>query len=370
MLTGQVTYDAQGNDSLPLLSPDALLARGSQRVPYLLEDLLPAASIGVLGGPAKVGKSWLALSLALAVASGTSCLGFRAPRQERVLYLALEDRDVPLAERLGALTAGMEFDAPQNLRFALDFEIGFDLLTSTGMLRHTVEAFDPALVIVDTLRSASVSLDEEDSRDVKALMHRLRQLSGHPCTVLLVHHTAKGNETQSRRAPIERLSGSGAIGTAVDFALLLERTSGKESPAPARLQVVTRFGSPPDPVPVRLIDCADPNAAPRTYTREDKVVLVGADRRQESPQRSRGRYNDQELAAKLLAAIAHLDDGVGPSACVPSSALPEELKALIGSDARRRRVYAAARVESVNQSGLWHLRAPRSELPIVASKGP
>ena len=56
---------------------------------WLVEGLL-APGLYFLGGSPKVGKSWLALQLCLAVCRGESFLGFRT-RKSEVLYLALED---------------------------------------------------------------------------------------------------------------------------------------------------------------------------------------------------------------------------------------------------------------------------------------
>ena len=58
-------------------------------VEYLVEGLL-AAGLYILGGSPKVGKSWMALQLCLAVCDGAAFLG-RKTMQAEVLYLALED---------------------------------------------------------------------------------------------------------------------------------------------------------------------------------------------------------------------------------------------------------------------------------------
>ena len=55
-----------------------------------LVDGLLAPGLYILGGSPKVGKSWMALQLCLAVCGGKAFLG-RATRKSEVLYLALED---------------------------------------------------------------------------------------------------------------------------------------------------------------------------------------------------------------------------------------------------------------------------------------
>ena len=58
-------------------------------VEYLVDGLL-APGLYILGGSPKVGKSWMALQLCLAVCGGGAFLGC-ATRKSEALYLALED---------------------------------------------------------------------------------------------------------------------------------------------------------------------------------------------------------------------------------------------------------------------------------------
>ena len=53
----------------------------------LLDPILPERSLSMLYAPRGVGKSWLGLSVGLAVASGTPLLRWSAPRKRRVLML-------------------------------------------------------------------------------------------------------------------------------------------------------------------------------------------------------------------------------------------------------------------------------------------
>ena len=78
-------------------------------IPWVVEDLL-APGLYFLGGSPKVGKSWLALQLCLAVCQGEPFLGFHAQKSE-VLYLALEDGP----RRLHARTLHLTEEAPAGL---------------------------------------------------------------------------------------------------------------------------------------------------------------------------------------------------------------------------------------------------------------
>lgn len=66
-----------------------LYAQPLEPVEYLVDGLL-TPGLYILGGSPKVGKSWMALQLCLAVCGGKAFLGRKTQRSE-VLYLALED---------------------------------------------------------------------------------------------------------------------------------------------------------------------------------------------------------------------------------------------------------------------------------------
>jgi len=59
--------------------------------------------VSLLVGASKIGKSWLALDLAIAVASGGRFLGHIEVEAGEVLYLALEDTKRRLQNRLKTL---------------------------------------------------------------------------------------------------------------------------------------------------------------------------------------------------------------------------------------------------------------------------
>ena len=81
--------------------------------PMLLDPILARASLTLLCGPRGIGKTYLALSMALAVASGGPALRWRAANPARVLYVDGEMPRQTLMERLAGLAAGARI-APVN----------------------------------------------------------------------------------------------------------------------------------------------------------------------------------------------------------------------------------------------------------------
>jgi putative DNA primase/helicase len=80
----------------------------------LLDPILPERSLAMLYAPRGLGKSWLALSIGLAVASGAPLLRWSAPRQRNVLYVDGEMPLVSLQERLKAISVPFGTDIPNS----------------------------------------------------------------------------------------------------------------------------------------------------------------------------------------------------------------------------------------------------------------
>ena len=80
----------------------------------LLSPVLPVQGIGILYAPRGIGKTFVALSVAVAVASGGAVFDWRAPTPKRTLYVDGEMPATAMQSRLAALISGMAVppDAP------------------------------------------------------------------------------------------------------------------------------------------------------------------------------------------------------------------------------------------------------------------
>ena len=80
------------------------LASTNERIQWLIHELWAESAVGVLGGPPKSYKTWMALDMAVSLASQTPCIGtFQPGRQGRVLLYAAEDSQDILKQRLDAI---------------------------------------------------------------------------------------------------------------------------------------------------------------------------------------------------------------------------------------------------------------------------
>jgi len=105
-----IPHNANRSSSAETLRPVGLEDFPALEIPprtMLLDPILPERSLSMLFAPRGIGKSWLGLSIGLAVASGCPLLRWTAPRPRHVLHIDGEMQLADLQSRLGSIRAGM-----------------------------------------------------------------------------------------------------------------------------------------------------------------------------------------------------------------------------------------------------------------------
>ena len=87
---------------LGLMSCTDLMSKQLPPIKFIVPGII-AEGCTILAGKGKIGKSWLVMGLATAVASGGYALGSIKCEQGSVLYLALEDNERRLQSRISQL---------------------------------------------------------------------------------------------------------------------------------------------------------------------------------------------------------------------------------------------------------------------------
>ncbi|MFC2105472.1 AAA family ATPase [Candidatus Bipolaricaulota bacterium] len=183
--------------------------------------------VSLLIGAAKLGKSWLALDLALGVATGTPVLGVAGTQAGRVLLLDLEGNRRRMRQRLAALLGGRA--APDNLHIMFEWPSLHDggLERIRGFLD---EHPDTCLAIIDTL--ACVRAGNRSTRSVYDLdysdltgLHSLASVRD-GLAFVVVHHTRK-NRRESAGDSVEEINGTMGLSASADA--LIYMTKGKAS---------------------------------------------------------------------------------------------------------------------------------------------
>jgi hypothetical protein len=224
--------------------PAAQLADPTAPLRWLLTDLFLVGAAGMLGGAPKTGKSFVALDLAVAVASGQPALGrFAVATPGPVLLLAAEDPPAVVVQRLAAL-ATARGHALAALPVAVIVEPGLRLPEGLDRLAATVGQHQARLLILDPLIRVHRA-DENSAAEMAGVLDGVRTLArATDCAVLLVHHT--------RKAPAggivgHALRGSSDLHAFGDTNLYLRRLA---SDGPLELRIEHRAA--PGPPPLRL----------------------------------------------------------------------------------------------------------------------
>jgi putative DNA primase/helicase len=177
----------------PLLQPVGFNDFLSLDIPareMLLSPILPERSLAMLYAPRGVGKSWLGLSIGLAIASGQPLLRWFAARQRNVLYI---DGEMPLAslqERLRAISFGLVGEIPNagfRILAADQTEGGINLSSEEGQKSLEPLLDDIDLLIMDNL--STLCTGSESASDAWLPMQNwLLTLRRQGVAVLLIHH--------------------------------------------------------------------------------------------------------------------------------------------------------------------------------------
>jgi hypothetical protein len=162
---------------------------------WLVTGLWAEQAVGIVGGEPKCCKSFLALDIAVAVASGTACLRrFAVPDPGRVLLYAAEDALHIVRQRLEGICAAagcrlVDLDVQVITAPTLRLDLPADRVALEG----TVAALRPRLLILDPFVRLH-RIDENASGEVAPLLAYLRGLQRrHALAVLLVHHARKAS---------------------------------------------------------------------------------------------------------------------------------------------------------------------------------
>lgn len=198
------------------------LAPAPAQLPWLIQDLWTDEAVGILGGEPKCCKSFLALDVALAVASGTPCLRqFPVRRIGPVLFFPAEDSLSIVRRRLDgiAAAAGVSLnDLPLHVITAPSLRL--DSATDRQRLNRTIENLRPVLLVLDPFIRLH-QCDENDASHIAPLLGYLRQLQRQfHVAVLLVHHAKKDGASLR---PGQALRGSSELHGWGDSNLYLRR---------------------------------------------------------------------------------------------------------------------------------------------------
>lgn len=187
---------------------------------FIIENIQPAEGLTILAGKPKKGKSWMALGLALAIASGGKAFGRYDVEAGDVLYLALEDSERRIKSRLKKILAPGE-SSPKRLNFIT----ALPKLEPSALLEQLKEWRqdnpEAKAIIIDTL----AKIQPPSKRNGNAYNEEYTFLGAYQrmaldagIAVIMIHHTRKAGDDDV----FTTISGSTGITGAADVLMVVE----------------------------------------------------------------------------------------------------------------------------------------------------
>jgi hypothetical protein len=191
------------------LNLDEFLALELPPKEMLLAPFLPVKGLVELYASRGIGKTYLALAIAYAVATGGELLRWEAPRSQKVLFVDGEMPAIDIQDRLRQIIGKTSKCEPEHLMtLSADMsENGFpDLYGFDGQnfISDFVEQHDIKLLILDNLSSLFRDGNENEADDWAKIQHWLLSLRRSGVSVLFVHHAGKSGKQRgtSRREDV------------------------------------------------------------------------------------------------------------------------------------------------------------------------
>ncbi len=188
---------------------------------FLVDQLVELPSTVLLFGATGGGKTFVAVDLAAAGATGGEWYGGRKVASGPVFYVAGEGRP-GLLRRIQAWELARNVKIPADRLFLSTRRIDLD---ADGAAAVAVEidrlsaacGLAPVLVIVDTIaRALPAGADENSAKDMGAFINVMDGIRDRfRCVVVLVHHTGQADQNRAR--------GSSALKAAMDAELCVSR---------------------------------------------------------------------------------------------------------------------------------------------------
>lgn len=226
---------------------------------YMVKGWLDRNCLSMLYGPSNCGKTFVALDIAMHIASSKPWRGLRV-NGGPVLYIAAEG-GAGIRNRLAAI----KHDRPEmvDAPFSL-LPLGLDLHGQGDALAvcQIMPCEKPALVVIDTLARSMGAGDENTAKDAAQFLRNcdlIRDATG--AHVMVIHHTGKDEDRGARGSSALRAAVDNEIQVTADRQIISRKQRDQESPEQLyfNLRPVT-LGLDEDSQPVKsaVVDVAEP----------------------------------------------------------------------------------------------------------------
>jgi AAA domain len=227
---------AQGGDEISL--PPGIICDGGAAIaprPKLIDGLLSTTGLVFLGGQGSAGKTFIAVAMAVALATGEPFFGRAVNEKVGTLIIAAEGRE-DMQARIAAAKKHIGIEPYLPIlwmpvpEFGATFLKDLDRVNAWMKLEHDVRL---GAVILDTVSASFALADEADNAEAAKACKVLRQMGDHISGVMIaVHHFGKD--------PTRGLRGASAWSFNADMALAVNADVAPDGTVSGRSLAVTK----------------------------------------------------------------------------------------------------------------------------------
>jgi RecA-family ATPase len=200
-----------------------LMAKKIPPIQYLVEGIIPEASVVFVFGPQGSFKTNFLIHTSICGADGQKVLNFNVRRPFKTLFIDEENREPGMHDKITKIANGITLKDPKSIeQNIISTEQNFKL-TPDGIawLEALIKKHDPDLVIIDSIAKV-FTLKENDESDVRLIYPLISPLIiKYGVTIIFIHHPRKRNYQQSGR-DMDDMAGSREFSAMADSVLLIE----------------------------------------------------------------------------------------------------------------------------------------------------
>lgn len=235
VFSGSATFDLTRIKSFTDLKD-----RKFKQLKWIIPGVLPAGAF-ILAARPKMRKTWLAIQLAEAVATGGQFLTWNV-NKGKALLLALEDNERRIKDRIDTLhTFDMELPDLSDFMYFTEgtFPRGQDGVDV--IKRYLDDNPEISLIIIDTFAHFREMSNQRDVylKDYAAVMPLTRLASERDVCIIIVHHEKKGLAGTSSGDFLEDVNGSSGITGGVDGVISIKGRRGVQEENESRKLLIT-----------------------------------------------------------------------------------------------------------------------------------
>ncbi len=219
--TQDLIHQYQPSGAEPLLSKLKDERHKIKKIDWLVDGMIKQGSLVMLGGEPAGGKTYVAIEMMLAVATGKPMFDQYPTKQGEAIYIACEGRDSVLRRVTAWLylkNDGEDVDGAYISRQEMAILVPEAAEVSSEAMSEfiNIQGIKPKVLFIDTMNYSLGSAKENDSNDMTEYFRRVSNnlIRRFGCTVVLVHHTSKDGSD---------IRGSSAIRGALDSLFFVSR---------------------------------------------------------------------------------------------------------------------------------------------------